>query len=211
MKVYGPLEVAQLEWFTTAGRPAPSAYPYRVIFDTDQKTTLVSDGTNWTSSGGGGGGSLQWVEAALSPSPVVANNIQVYNFQAADTQYLYALIKVSQSYAPGNPIKLRMTFYSPDSSGTALVSSLATLIRPGTDAITSTTNQRTSTNAAVTLSGGTVNIPQNLILDLTSSTGQINAVSVSAGDLILVRLTRGTDTATSDISVPVYGADTTLN
>jgi hypothetical protein len=211
MKVYGPLEVAQLEWFTTAGRPAPSAYAYRVIFDTDIKSVLVSDGTNWTRASGGGGGSLQWVEAALSPSPVVANNIQVYNFQAADTQYLYALVKVPQSYTAGSPISLLLNFYSFDTTGNVLMQSVATLIRPTVDLISSTTNQRTSTNAAVALSGSTTNKPQNLSLDLTSSTGQINSVSVAAGDLILVQLTRGTDTSLELVSVPVYGAEITLN
>lgn len=47
MKVYGGLEVAQLEWFTDAGKPAASSYPYRVIWVTDKKQVQVSDGTNW--------------------------------------------------------------------------------------------------------------------------------------------------------------------
>ena len=87
---------------------------------------------------------------------------------------------------------------------------VATLIRKGTDAVTSTTNQRTCTNSAVTLSAGTVNVPQELALDLTSSTGQINGVAVSPGDLIIVKLTRGTDTATSDLRAIVYGAEVLL-
>jgi len=47
MKVYGALEAAQLEWFTDAGKPAASSYQYRVIYITDTKQVLVSDGTNW--------------------------------------------------------------------------------------------------------------------------------------------------------------------
>lgn len=49
MKVYGALQVAQLEWFTEAGKPAASSYPYRVIFNTDSNQVQVSDGTNWKS------------------------------------------------------------------------------------------------------------------------------------------------------------------
>lgn len=88
---------------------------------------------------------------------------------------------------------------------------MATLIRTGTDAVTSTTNQRTSTNSAVTLGAGTVDIPQAVDCDLTDSSGDINSVAVSGGDLIEVELTRGTDTGTSDLSVPAWGAEVTFN
>lgn len=50
MKVYGALEVAQLEWFTDAGKPAASSYAYRVIWVTDKKEIQVSDGSNWISA-----------------------------------------------------------------------------------------------------------------------------------------------------------------
>lgn len=46
-KIYGALEVAQLEWFTDAGKPAPSSYIYRVIYVSDLKQIQVSDGSAW--------------------------------------------------------------------------------------------------------------------------------------------------------------------
>jgi len=46
-KIYGALEVAQLEWFTDAGKPAASSYIYRVIYVSDLKQVMVSDGSNW--------------------------------------------------------------------------------------------------------------------------------------------------------------------
>lgn len=46
-KIYGALEVAQLEWFTDAGKPAASVYQYRVIYISDTNQVVVSDGTNW--------------------------------------------------------------------------------------------------------------------------------------------------------------------
>lgn len=172
---------------------------------------LGYDGTHWvpSNSSGGGGGSLSWVEAANAPIPGVSSNILSYAFVSGLSQNLYALIKVPTSY-PSTQIKMKLDFYSPDSSGNVLMQSVATLIRQGTDAITSTTNQRTSTNSAVTLGAGTVNIPQGVTLDLTDSSGKINGVSVSAGDYILVQLTRGTDTASSDVQVPVYGTEVTF-
>lgn len=46
-KIYGALEVAQLEWFTDAGKPAAASYAYRVIYVTDLKEVQISDGSNW--------------------------------------------------------------------------------------------------------------------------------------------------------------------
>lgn len=208
MKIYSALEVAQLEWFTNAGKPAASAYPYRVIWVSDLKQVQVSDGSQWVAVGsGGGGGALNWVEDALSPVPVLQNNIRSYEFEAALTQYLYAVIKVPANYTAGNQVSLKSVFYSADTSGNALLQTLATLIRTGTDAVSSTTNQRTSTNAAISLSGATQNIPQAVTFDLSSTTGQINSVSITAGDLILIRLTRGTDTATGSVYAPVYATE----
>ncbi len=176
---------------------------------------LTFNGTHWlpSAASGGGGGSLNWVEAADSPVPGVSSNILSYAFQAASspTQKLYALVKVPSSYVAGNPIKLKLDFYSSGSSGNVLIQSIATLIRQALDTISSTTNQRTSTNAATTISGGTVNVPLLASLDLTDSTGNINSVAVSAGDYILVQLTRNaSDTATADANVPVYGAEVTF-
>lgn len=47
MKVYGALELAQLEWFTNAAKPAAASFIYRVIYVSDLKQIQVSDGTNW--------------------------------------------------------------------------------------------------------------------------------------------------------------------
>lgn len=47
MKVMGMLEVAQIEAFTNAGKPAASSYAYRVIWISDLSQLYVSDGTNW--------------------------------------------------------------------------------------------------------------------------------------------------------------------
>jgi hypothetical protein len=63
---------------------------------------------------------------------------------------------------------------------------------------------------AVSLGAGTVNIPQNVTFDLTDSTGKINGVSVAANNYIIVQLTRGTDTGTSDLSALVYDCELTF-
>lgn len=174
-------------------------------------TANGTGGITWGSGGGGGGGSLEWIEdASNAPTPTPINGFRAYNFQSGLGQVLYAAITVPTSYQAGNPIKIKQPFLSADSSGTALLQTVATLIRPGTDAISSTTNQRTSTNTAITLGAGTVNIPQSVTYDLTDSAGKINGVSVGAGHMILVKLTRGSDTGASDLSAFVYCSEETF-
>lgn len=175
---------------------------------------LIADSTQtaglrWGSSGGGGG-SLAWEESENAPLPALENNIRIYAFGNSLAQSLYAVIKVPSTYTAGNPIKLKSYVYSNDTSGTVIMRTVATLIRVATDPVSSTTNQRTSTNAAITLSGATQDEAQLLDFDLSSATGQINSVAVSANDLILVRLFRDTDTATGDSKMPVYGAEVTF-
>jgi hypothetical protein len=145
---------------------------------------------------GVGGQSIKWSEQALAPIKEQANNVEAWGFSDGNTEYLYTFIKVPNNYVVGGQIRLRSHFYTTVTSGTVLIQSLATLIRVGTDAVTSTTNQRTSTNSATTVNG-TAEVATAVTLDLTSSTGTINSVAVSAGDLIFVRITRDytTDTA----------------
>lgn len=183
---------------------------------TVRDSTAGTGTTSWTArynslagAAGGGGGSLQWIEASgNSPIADVENFNRIYKFQSGLGQLLYTTVRVPTSYVAGNQVNLKLTYYSPDSSNTGLLTCVSTLIRTGTDAITSTTNQRTSTNGAVTFASA--NRLLSLTCDLSSSTGQINSTAISAGDLILVSLTRGADSATSDIRALVYGAEVTF-
>lgn len=158
--------------------------------------------------GGGGGGSLQWVEGSNSPTPIQEYGNWVYTFDAGLAQQLTTSIKVPSSYSSGSPVNLIMPVYSTDTTGNLLFQTVSTLIRSGTDAMSSTTNQRTSTNSAITLSAGTNNKPQVVTFDLSSSIGQINAVNISSGDLILITFKRGTDTSTVSARAIVFSGET---
>lgn len=171
-------------------------------------TSMLANGAGGS---GGGGGSLEWVEDDNAPIPAVENADRVYLFEALAAQELFALVRVPSGYTPGDPISMKALWYSPDSSGDVLMKAQATLIKPGTDAMSSTTNQRTTTNTAVTLGAGTVNEAQAVTLDITSSIGEINSVAVAPGDLIRVRFYRDTDTATSDVRALPYGAEVTFS
>jgi hypothetical protein len=144
-----------------------------------------------------------WREQLNPPTPVDEYGSLVYSWSAGAAQTLYANVTVPATYITGNKITMKVKFYSSGyTSGTDLMTTTATLVRSGTDSMSSTTNQRTSTNTAVTPSGSLV--PYSVTFDLTDTTGKINSVAVSAGDTIVVALTRGTDTDTASIHGLVF-------
>lgn len=145
----------------------------------------------------GATGITWFTDEADAPLQETENNFNVYRFMAATTQNIRSAIKVPQDYQSGDQILLYIGEYSPSNSNTILLSAQTTLIRKNQDAITSTTNQRTSTNTALT--NTVANQLRETSLDLTDGSGQINSVFVNPGDTLLVRLFRGTDTDTADI------------
>lgn len=146
--------------------------------------------------GAGGGGGLTWHnDSGDSPLADTKYGNKVWTFVDGESQNLYCTIKVPQGYNAGNPIKLRVNHFHEAASATQLLLTQSTLIEPA-QAFDSTTNQRTSTNTAVTAGD---KIITESVCDLTDTLGQINGVAVAAGDLIKVRLYRGTDTSTSDL------------
>lgn len=158
--------------------------------------------TRWvliSSSGSGGGAGGMRVKVNLdvdAPFQLFLNNTSKLRFTDALAQQCFFSFKVPAGYQLGSPIALKSLFDAAGSAGTVLFQTVATLIRAGIDSTSSTTNQRTSTNAAITQTVGTSGVEQPLSNDLTSSSGQINGVDVSPGDFILVKFSRGTDTAT---------------
>ena len=163
-----------------------------------------------TGGGGGGGVALNWQEPSNSPLPIYAEDKSLlYSWSAGLAQNLQTSFKVPSTYVAGHAIKLLMPFYSASySSGNDLMTTVSTLILTGTNAMSVTTNQRTSTNSAATPAGS--EIPNMVTFDLTDSTGHINSVVVNPNDVILINLTRGTDTDTSDIHGLVYSGEITL-
>lgn len=189
----------------------PSAGYRKVYFKADGKLyQLNSSGTEEQIGAGGSGGSIKWSEQALAPLLIRQNGADVYKFEDGENQYLYTFIKVPSSYTGGRQITLKSLWHTSVTSGDVLFQTQATLIRVGTDAADSTTNQRTSTNTATTVNG-TANVVTAVSCDLTDSNGQINSVAVSAGDLILVRLTRDTSTDTAASAANIYADASEVN
>lgn len=169
-----------------------------VVYDTTLGTLFVDTGSALSpvGGGGGGGGGMVWhpVEGA-APLAVEENGELVYQFESTSTNKIRVWMKVPSTYVAGNQIKMRLGYYNNDTSGTNLLQTTASLVRKNTDSVNAfSTNQRASTNAAAS-TPGTAYVYQEAIADLTSATGTINSVAVSAGDLILVELYRGTDSS----------------
>jgi hypothetical protein len=183
-----------------------------LIADTDQAPDAWAKLEMGTSgSGGGGGGSLRFIEGANSPVKTFENEIEIYEYEPALSQALYVSVRVPQSYVTGSPVNLRILWTCAATSGDALINAVATLIRSEVDEITSTTNQRTTTNAAVTLSAANDLEPQKAVLDISSSTGQINGVSISAGDLIKVKVQESSSTVGSVIKLIADASEVTFS
>jgi hypothetical protein len=72
-KIYGALEVAQVEWFTQSPdtRPAAASNIYRVIYASDVKQVQVSDGTTWRPS------NITTYTAATLPAAGATNQYQI--------------------------------------------------------------------------------------------------------------------------------------
>jgi hypothetical protein len=189
----------------TAARPTGAAGHIRYNSQLNQFEGF--NGSVWGGlGGGGGGGGIKWSEVG-GTSPIQGEEFSdlVYQFAAGLSQELYTTIAIPQSYSGGTQISLYIPIYSPSTSNTVSMRSQATLIRKNNDAFSSTTNQRTSTNSAIT--NTVANQLREIILDLTDSAGAINSVAVSAGDRIKVRLYRDTDTDTADVRFLPNGTD----
>ena len=145
---------------------------------------------------GGGGSSIVWRnDSGSAPLEETKYDNKCWNFEDGLTQYLYATVKVPQSYEAGVQIFMRLNHFHEAASASQLLSALTTLIEPG-DAFDDTTDQHASTNAAVSAGNKVIT---EAVVDLTDSSGMINSVAVAAGDLLKIRLTRGTDTSVNDL------------
>lgn len=174
----------------------PAAYNFNYIVNLIFQWIVWFD-FNIGSGVGGGGSALSWQESAqISPQPIVENNLSVYEYAPGNNgQSLIAIMEVPQGYNTGSPIKIYNRVYSPATTGTLLFQTYSTLVRTGVDPINSQVNQHVSSNAALTLSSSTVNVPQSVIYDVTDASGLINGISPNPGDLIIISLQRGADTA----------------
>lgn len=160
---------------------------------------LTSTGAAWVSAAPAAGAESSIEFYGDGPSaPVEDTDLgqHVWLYEAGLSEHLIANFKVPSNYVAGKPLTAKVSFYSYSAANDVLLQSVATLIKKNVDPIDDVTNQRTSTNAALT--NTVAKQLREVVLDLTDATGNINAVAVAPGDIIKIDLTRGTDTDTAD-------------
>ena len=122
---------------------------------------------------------------------------------------MFLNVIVPESYKPGKQIKLLNAKLFADSSGSnILMKCETTIIKDGESAATSV-NTHTSTNSELTL-GASGSLTSVGVLDLSDGVGEINAIPVAIGDLLIIRLFRDfnneTTTTSSDARMLKYSA-----
>jgi len=143
--------------------------------------------------------SLVWSnDSEDSCNEVTLFNQKCYEFPDGGTQKIASALKVPLNWTAGRQIFLRVKFFSPTGSDTALITAQSTLIGAGV-ALSDTTNQITTTNTALTIT--TANAEYEAILDITDNVGKINGVLVAAGDTILLTVYRGIGTNTDFVYI----------
>ena len=199
MQVYGPLDAATFE--NVGADPAAVATSVgRVVFRTDLNSARIQiNATTWAGlgSGGGGGGGLRWNGAdGTGPSEGEENGELVYFFEASLANKLTVWLKIPQSYPGGQPIQMYHSLYSTSTANNFKMQTASYLVRKNQDAVTSTVNAHTTNTGD--LLNTVASQYREITTDITDSSGLINGVAVSAGDLVRIDLSRIGATGTED-------------
>lgn len=156
----------------------------------------TTSGLEWANVGSGGGGGANWLSLPGGPIEDTENGQEVFYYEQGLTQTATLWVKVPAGYTAGNQISVKLGFYSPSSSNVFQMDITSTLVRTGTDAVSSTTNQETDDTDDVT--NTVADQLREETLTLTDANGEINNIAVSVGDLIRIDLSRGTPAGTDD-------------
>ncbi len=145
--------------------------------------------SNLLGGGGGGGSFLFELTGDISPYESMYKGISLLDFDFESLMEALALVTVPSTYTAGKQITLENTaFFSASASDNIYFRCNTSLIKSGDD-ITAALNEHLSTNTEITLSTANA-IEQTGSLDLTDGSGEINAVAVAPGDILLIKLFR---------------------
>jgi len=151
---------------------------------------------NMLGGSGGGGSFLFELTGDISPLESIYKGISLLDFDFESKMEALALVTVPASYSAGKQITLENTaFFSASAADNIYFRCNTSLIKAGAD-ITAALNEHLSTNTEVTLSTANA-IEQVGSLDLTDGSGEINAVAVAPGDILLIKLFRDNDNETT--------------
>lgn len=210
-----PLDLYSQVADITARNAIPTGVRYEgmtVYVVSEQAEYILRGGildTNWEASGGSGGGGavVVWNPDVNAPLPVMANfpltiamSLPAWQFDAAEAQKLIGVIKVPFGYKPGKPITMRALFTSTDSTtATVLLTAASYLLRKDTDSTQGVPWEQLSSNTAIAQGAALASRPREVTIDISSAIGEIESRAVSPGDMIVIVLSRGTDTSTQPV------------
>lgn len=190
---------SKLPSFTDAGLPA-NGNPGRIVWNSTFSAPNVDDGSAWNALGAGGGvGSFLnfYSEPGGGPAQLEdGTGLLYYDFEDEASEILWAFLKIPSSYQTGKQIKLKVQVESDEAGSNQLILQAQTyLVRSGTDAMTALANSHTDTaNYSPSAVAAT-----ELEVDLTDGSGQVNAIAVSAGDILKIALSKPTDSSTENL------------
>lgn len=173
--------------------------PGRAWWNTSSNKLEINTGSSVISVGGGGGGaSLTWHnDDTVAAEEVTYNNQKAYKFTKGTGQKIHAAFKVPNGYQAGDQLLLRLGLGG--DTTTNEVSLKITVDLQGTGTMVSPEDSATDT-ADITIVAA--NKIYTTALDLTNASGEVNATSVSADDILL--LTIETNDANFDNTGAMY-------
>jgi hypothetical protein len=170
-------------------------------------TSVGVDGSGaWAApSGGGGAGGLKWYFGnGLTPEiQIKSSGLETYAFAQTDDQEIFVKIKIPTGFVNGTQCFLRNGhFFTSVTSGNVLFRATSYIFRSNVNG-NGTPGSYSSTNSEQAVNGTSNQITVLTALDITDGSGQINGVTVTAGDTLLVRLQRLASSETSGAAADV--------
>lgn len=185
-----------VDLFTVQHQGAPAApaagYVKLYVKNNNKAYLMRSTGVESALGGGGGAGSLIWEKNGVaSPAAELVDGLRLECFANGDTQEIYALLTVPETYEAGTQLKLLYgSFFCLATTGKVFFKAQTALIRDASTVLGTYANIHTSTNAEVTVAAVANTLKAIGDIDLTDATGLINGVAIAAGDKLRVKLYR---------------------
>ena len=155
------------------------------------RTTVAGEWDRISGGGGGSSGFLLYLPGTNAPVENLVEGVEVLDFDYLSSQELFGLLPLPANYVATTQIFLKDGMFAASAVTNKVFFKAETkLIRAGTTVLGSLGTAHVSTNAAVTVSGTTNELTAIGDLDLTNSSGEINAVPVAGGDVLIIRLFR---------------------
>lgn len=168
-----------------------------VVYSDETETFNIIAGGG--SNSGGGGGSSVWREGAIPPIRRMVNGFEIRDFNNVDAQEMHLTYIVPENYEPGTPLKLVGKISGVGAADDILLQATAALFKDGVNTPTVPAGTHTSINTALTIANDDEFIAVEM--DLTDTDGEIGGDQLAPGNTLNIKISRGTDTSTNDLSV----------